>query len=478
MKTSLTIFVSGAKCLREHRTRLKALANNMNAENRLKGKKISLNMFSYMNLGDNQNDYNDFIENQADIVLYIIEDHIGDKTRDEFILASKTFKKTGTPRMYVFIKEHETKTPKIKEAEQLVNEYCDSYYIEYSNLEDLETKVKDRLNQEISKMEEKTSKSPKKTIRALWIGLTMSFLAIILLLFGLVGKNDVTMILVGGGSALNCLMEYEEVRDGYIIADVINLPVPTKASWPLVSGEFLHQHALRNSNHGKLFYPISLSAMEASEDDFLMMANKDQFISKCSVLGIHLGDDTLTIYVKNTYQNPLIDGKTSITTSELAALIRKVVGTNLTFFTTDEGSGTLTYYKRFIEPWGVDLSKSALGSQVERFSDQTPKSKIRKDDTPYIMFGSRYYVAKEVYESGDCRAIAITQEDGTAISKPIYLYFAGYNTDNGTSYQIPRKMTTLLKQINPEFGKIIKNNKLPRDNESVIVYIDQYLNKR
>ncbi len=476
MKTSITIFVSGAKRLREHRMRLKALANNMNAENRLKGKKISLNMFSYMNLGDNQADYNDFIENQADIVLYIIEDRIGDKTRDEFILASKSFRKTGTPRMYVFLKEHETKTDEIREVEQLVNEHCDSYYIEYSNLEDLETKVKERLNQEIDKLEGNSSQSPKKKIRGLRIGLIASIMAIILLLFALVGKNDVTMLLVGGGSALNCLTEYEGVRESHFLDDAINLPVPTKASWPIISGEFLHQHALRSNDNGKRFYPIALSAMEATDEDFLMMANKEQFTSKCSVLGLHLGEDTLTIYVKKNYQNPIIDGKTSITTRELASFIRDVTGTNIALYTTDEGSGTLTYYRRFLEPYGVDISKSTLGNQIERFSDQTPKSKIRKDETPYIMFGSRYYVAKEVYKSGDCRAISITREDGTAISKPIYLYFAGYNTDNGTCYQIPGKMTTLLKQINPEFGNIIKHDKLPRDNERVIVYMDQYLN--
>ena len=80
MKSSITIFVSGSKSLKVQRTRLKALANNINAENRLKGKKISLNMFSYQNLGDNQSEYDDFIKNQSDVIFFLIEDHIGDKT--------------------------------------------------------------------------------------------------------------------------------------------------------------------------------------------------------------------------------------------------------------------------------------------------------------------------------------------------------------------------------------------------------------
>ena len=36
MKSTITIFVSGSKSLKEHRLRLKALVNNINGENRLK----------------------------------------------------------------------------------------------------------------------------------------------------------------------------------------------------------------------------------------------------------------------------------------------------------------------------------------------------------------------------------------------------------------------------------------------------------
>ena len=229
------------------------MANNINAENRLKGKKISLNMFSYQNLGDNQSEYDDFIKNQSDVIFFLIEDHIGDKTRDELILASQSFKKTGTPRMYIFLKEFNERTPEIEEAERLINEYCDTYYIEYSNLDDLETKVKERLLQEIDKIEMSSGVSPKMKIKKLRVGLIVSLVTVLLLMSVMAWqflskKDDVTLLFIGGGSALNCLLEKDGVRNGDLYEQSITLPIPTKASWPIVSNEYVYQHAVRNDS--------------------------------------------------------------------------------------------------------------------------------------------------------------------------------------------------------------------------------------
>ena len=79
MKNSLTIFVSGAKRLKEQRLTLKALVNNLNGENRLKGCPVTLNMFSYVNLGDNQAEYDDFIQHKTDIVIFLIEGGLGER---------------------------------------------------------------------------------------------------------------------------------------------------------------------------------------------------------------------------------------------------------------------------------------------------------------------------------------------------------------------------------------------------------------
>ena len=71
-KDTITIFVSGAKSLKEHRTRLKVLSNDINGELQRQGCRITINMFSYLNLGDNQAEYDNFIKDKSDIVLVLL----------------------------------------------------------------------------------------------------------------------------------------------------------------------------------------------------------------------------------------------------------------------------------------------------------------------------------------------------------------------------------------------------------------------
>jgi hypothetical protein len=481
MKTTLTIFVSGSKSLKEHRVRLKAMVNNLNGENRLKGCPVTLNMFSYVNLGDNQAEYDDFIENKTDIALFLVEDRMGEKTKEEFLLATKASKKKGTPKIYVFMKEFKERTPEIDAVERLVNEHSDSYYVEYSNLEDLESKVKDRLTEEIDSLMENTGESPKKRIRNLriwsWLA-TLAGLFFFLLFLSdfFVNKNKVTLLFIGGGSAVSCLEEeFPEIGNVYDYENSICIAVPTSSSWPIVNTDVMQHHAIKNDRFTHPFFPVCLSAMEADESMFLKMSSKSQFINKGSVLAYHIGDDYLATYVKKTYHNSIIDGKDSIGVKDLAALLRDVSKDGVMIFTTEVGSGTLTYYQKSLNPYNITISKEVLGDKVDKFTDLTPKSIIRRDETPYIMMGSRYYVAKEVYDEGDCRSIKILDENGEAISKSIYLYFAGYNVDGGTSFWIPDEMVAFLTKMDPRFHDIIKNNRLPRENERVIVSLNDYL---
>ena len=481
MKNSLTIFVSGAKRLKEQRLTLKALVNNLNGENRLKGCPVTLNMFSYVNLGDNQAEYDDFIQHKTDIVIFLIDGGLGEKTREEFLLASEQFKKTGAPKMYVFMKEVKERTEEFADLEYFISKHCDSYYVEYSNLEDLEYKVKERLVQEVDALMEKSRSTSRGKVRALKIWSWVATLACVAgILASVIGarlkKEDVTLLFIGGGSAVSCLEEeFPEVGNVYQYDNSICIAVPTSTSWPIISSEVMQHHAIRGKDVSKAFYPICLSAMEADESSFLKMNSRSQFVNKGSVLSYHLADDNLVLYVKNSLHNDLIDGKTSISTRDLAAFLRAISRQNVMIFTTEQGSGTLTYYQNALTPFGVFLTKESLGEHVDKFADLTPGSKIRRDETPYVMLGSRYYVAKEVYQDGDCRPIDVLDADGNPISKSIYLYFAGYYEDGGTSYWIPDEMVELLVKMNPQFNEIIKNNRIPRLNEKVIVPIDNLL---
>lgn len=218
--------------------------------------------------------------------------------------------------------------------------------------------------------------------------------------------------------------------------------------------------------------------MDADDASFLKMSNREQFVNKGAVLCYHLGDDYLAVYVKKDYSNPIIDGKDSISVTELASFLREVSKEHFMIFTTEEGSGTLTFYQKHLEPHGMTVSKASLGEHVDKFTDMTPKSKIRRDDTPYMMLGSRYYVAKSVYQDGDCRKIQVLEDDGTPIVKSINLYFAGYNLDGGTSFWIPDVMVEFLKKLDPRFNDVIKKNKIPRESERVIVSMNELLDSK
>lgn len=483
MKNVISIFVSGSKKLKEHRLRLKALVNNLNGENRMKGLPVTFNMFSYVNLGDNQLEYNDFIQNKSDIVIFLIEDRIGDKTKEEFMLASQAQKKNGKPKTLVFIKEFQEKTPEIEEVERLVNDQSKSYYVDYSNLEDLEYKVRERLVHEMHLLMDKSGVSTAKKIRLFKFWALLASIAFVLMslvaLRGFLTRNDdATLLFIGGGSAVRCLEEnFPQIGNVYKYDNSICIAVPTSTSWPIITSEVMQHHADKKNAVSKPFYPICMSAMKADESCFLKMSSRTQFIEKGSVLSYHLGDEALTLYVKKTYQHELIDGKDSIAVQDLAAFIKSLSTQNVMIFTTEVGSGTLTNYQRILGPYGITISKEALGEHVDKFTDLTPKSKIRRDETPYIMLGSRYYVAREVYDEGDCRPLVVLDEEGTPVCKSNFLYFAGYNEDGGSSFWIPDAMVELLIKMDPRFDAIIKKNKIPRENETVVVSLNDYFDE-
>ncbi|MCR4602408.1 MAG: hypothetical protein K5683_02595 [Prevotella sp.] len=483
-RDTITIFVSGAKSLKEHRTRLKVLSNDINGELQRRGYTITLNMFSYMNLGDNQAEYDNFIKKKSDIVLFIIEDRIGEKTREEFLLASETRKKRGNPKIYVFLKEQKERTPELEEIEDLINGNQSSYYIEYSSMDDLVANVRNRLIKDIYERLYENNALPEKKLRRYKFWAIASTLMVCLLVgIGIkqhfTDDQKVVLLFVGGGSAMNCIKDKcESVGDLYNYEHSICMGVSSSVAWSLISGEILHHHAVKNDRVQIPFYPICLSAKEAKESDFLKLCDREQFVSKGSVLSVYIGDDQLVVYIKKSLNNDLVNGKDSIHVDDLSRLISESLEENHIIYTTQEGSGTLLSYRDILTPRGVEITTEAMGNNLQWFSSQTPSNNIRRDEQPYLILGSEYYTATEVYEEGDCRGLIVVDENGKTIRKPVYLYFAGYHHGlEGRYFWIPDEMVELLTKINPRYGDVIKDNQLPRRNEMVIVSLDEELEK-
>ena len=146
MKT-LSVFVAGAKNLQPLRLRLKAMANDLNNEYKRNGWDIAVNMVSYENFGDEQNIYNKFITEEADMILFLLEDRIGPKTEEEYRLTVERQKANGHPEHCVFLKEFDERTDEIAHIEELMSATSNKYYVCYKNPEDLLSKAKTRITE-------------------------------------------------------------------------------------------------------------------------------------------------------------------------------------------------------------------------------------------------------------------------------------------------------------------------------------------
>lgn len=146
MKT-ISVFVAGAKNLQPLRLRLKAMANDLNNEYKRNGWDIAVNMVSYENFGDEQIIYNKFITEEADMILFLMEDRIGPITEEEYRLTVERQQKNGHPEHCVFLKEFDVRTDEIAHIEELMSSTSNKYYVCYKNPEDLLSKAKTRITE-------------------------------------------------------------------------------------------------------------------------------------------------------------------------------------------------------------------------------------------------------------------------------------------------------------------------------------------
>lgn len=144
----VSIFLAGAKELKEERAQLKILANDMSSDAYMQG--LNVKAFSYDNFNDNQDQYNAFIENNADIFILIIKDGLGVKSKEEFEKAAKSFQSKKHPEIIVFL--HET-VSNSEEIYSLMEEHLGKQYyaVDYSSIDDLKAKARKRIDWYIKK---------------------------------------------------------------------------------------------------------------------------------------------------------------------------------------------------------------------------------------------------------------------------------------------------------------------------------------
>lgn len=164
---TISIFVASPTDLENERKELKALANDLNVKHSKKsGTKVDI--ISYENLTENkQTCYDDYIKNEADLVLVIFDaDKFdrskgkGGETLGEYDKAIESFKNYKRPEVTVFThtSNDREKKRKLKSIQDHVRKTSDKYCIDYTNIEDLKNKAKEQIKQFVKR---KTSISYK-----------------------------------------------------------------------------------------------------------------------------------------------------------------------------------------------------------------------------------------------------------------------------------------------------------------------------
>ena len=146
------IFLAGSTQLDRQRQIIKALVSEYNATSSLHNDSAPLfHVYTYENFDDvidintGQTAYNQFIQDEADIAVFILAGHIGDKTKTEFNVAYNSLKSSrNAPAVYVLIHNTEESSEVIYIRELLENN--GDYYKKYSDDNDLEQKVYDMLS--------------------------------------------------------------------------------------------------------------------------------------------------------------------------------------------------------------------------------------------------------------------------------------------------------------------------------------------
>lgn len=138
----LKVFIAGSKELYNERnvvrSQLQQISNRTN---------IAFNSYTYEDFSRSfiengqQSEYNNFIANQADFAIFIIDGKIGGITYDEFNVAMSAFVDKRRPRIFTYCKDIDMDNPEIIHIINKINEHH-QYYCDYHDIFQLESSIR------------------------------------------------------------------------------------------------------------------------------------------------------------------------------------------------------------------------------------------------------------------------------------------------------------------------------------------------
>lgn len=473
MENQFKVFVAGAKELKEERNSLKVLANNLNAKYQTQN--INIVVLSYEDFDDDQDVYNDFITTKADIVIFIIDKRLGEKTKEELFVATNSFNKSHHPEVMVFIHDDgQDITPEMAEAKGVIHgRLGNRYYVDYKDLDFLTFKARDRIvryieensssttsnknqntNNQLSESEkeysvQKSKRNPYKLLACL-LALIIASMFVWHTFF-----PPTTLILAGGGSA-RCFINKNSSINIEDYPNSWNCALPSGSSLRLLTEEV--QQYIRN-NHSNNYATICMSASRMDRGSFIKKHESVCDDAKdYGIVEVLIGYDKLIVYISNAlFENKsFIEGLAlstdTITCTQLDSLMTRINRNKkeAKIYTTTETSGTLESYKTALH----DIDSTII-HEYDVFYEATSAAvfnRIEKSDSQYLILGSNYYFVDALRKQNDTykKLVLIKDNDRKTIEKPIYLYFVTYDKNKSSNYSISKPIRKFLKDIHLE----------------------------
>ena len=445
MKKQIPIFIAGAKSFREQRVALKAMANDLNKEFIDQKKDVVLHMCSYENFGDHQQEYNQFIAEVADLVIFVLDGKIGTHTEEEFRLAVAEFKKDRVPKVYVFLKEFTEHTEDIKKIEGLLEEAFgpNFYYIAYKTDEELCTKAKERIQQYVNQYQHRIS-----LIRRA-IGAGVVVLLILASFFTAFVVNKVNhhepepmLVFVGGGSAasyLDSVYHYDVVQNTKEQQSLF-INMPSGDSYSLLTDWILERQQVSDMGKGNnFFYPISLSASRAKEKDFIEnLQTKEELTNYGIVLEYFMGYDTLSVLV---YDPVSVQKEETISIGALKEMLRN---NEMVYLTTRDKSGTYTTYLNLLDSM-FTKEKDKMKATRHIFYEENSMEKIQNGvgkGKRYVVLGSYFYQPHDCDKCcknypGNYDKRYLVDDEGKVMRKAMFIYMPAMKEKDEDRYELP-----------------------------------------
>ena len=143
----LKCFIAGAKCLERERDAIVAGVNDYNLANNHSKSRVECHSFknfdSSISKDGQQHLYNEFIRDDADLCVFVLDENVGGITKEEFDVAVDTFISSGYKRPTILVFANEKRRAQNEDFEEILQRMKDlkQYWVDYSDLENLKLRL-------------------------------------------------------------------------------------------------------------------------------------------------------------------------------------------------------------------------------------------------------------------------------------------------------------------------------------------------